>query len=438
MKRALLFLLSLLAMSNICFAQENIEDFVDVSNFNNYMDWHYAEFDMPWPEEPEEYATMKIPDWALYAAANTAIPPHDILSILCAKWNERYIFFFMNCLGETHIFYDEDGNWLGINPPGFGSLEYHHLGDYETKAEPFDPTSMFGQRINNRLVGTWKCEVAGTLDNPDHTAYVEFRSNGSGHTWWEEDGVKTRESRFLYTIEKEPTDLKSKDWVVVKRAYEGKKMTKYVNYVVEGDSMYNVGDYDLLHDDKPSYYHRVIQDELSANDVNIEPGKTAKLEIGLKNANEYVLALFDLILPEGITIANDDEGKYAVELSRWHKKNFADVVPIDGGYRILIMDASGNKTIAPGEGTMATITLQASADAKSGTGKIIADGEADGSKTQGFFTDNGEAHYLKDVEFKINVNGGAKSKKAAADVNGDGVVNAADIVEIINIIMTAE
>ena len=437
MKRTILFLLSLLAMSNICFAQENIEDFVDVSNFNNYMDWHYDKIDIPWPEEPEEYATMKMPDWVLYAAAQTAVPPHDLLSIFCGKWNEKYIYWFSN-LWETMIFYNEDGNWLGKSPHDFASIEFHHLGDYETKAEAFDPTSMFGKRINNRLVGIWKREITGTNGSPDYTAYMEFRSNGSGHTWRVENGVKKSGSRFLYTIEEGPKDLKSKDWVVVKKVTEGKGLTKYVNYVVEGDSMYNVGDYDFPRDDKSVYYHRVIRDELSANDVNIEPGKTAKLEIGLKNANEYVLALFDLILPEGITIANDDEGKYAVELSRWHKKNFADVVPIDGGYRILIMDASGNKTIAPGEGTMATITLQASADAKSGTGKIIADGEADGSKTQGFFTDNGEAHYLKDVEFKINVNGGAKSKKAAADVNGDGVVNAADIVEIINIIMTAE
>jgi hypothetical protein len=313
MKRVLLFLTFLLALGNICFAQDelshwhkkslnsdtngrnadvngdgavnaadivaivkiimndgnedenpvsqknqNIEDFVDVSKFNNYMDWHYVKVDIPTTKETDEYATMKMPDWVLYAAARTALPPHDLLNISCAKWNERYIYLFSS-LWETLIFYDEDGNWMGENPPGFGSLDFNELGNYETKAEPFDPTSMFGQRINNRLVGIWKREVAGTNGNPDYTAYVEFRSNGSGHTWREEDGVNSSESRFLYTIEDGPTDPKSKDWVVVKMAYENRGMTSYVNYVVEGDSMYNVGDYDFMRDDKSSYYHRVIQ-----------------------------------------------------------------------------------------------------------------------------------------------------------------------------------
>ena len=77
---------------------------------------------MHWPEEPEEYATMKIPDWVLYAAAQTALPPYDILTVYCGKWNEKYIYLFMS-LWETLIFYDEDGNWLGEGPHNFGSIE---------------------------------------------------------------------------------------------------------------------------------------------------------------------------------------------------------------------------------------------------------------------------------------------------------------------------
>ena len=169
----------------------------------------------------------------------------------------------------------------------------------------------------------------------------------------------------------------------------------------------------------------MAQDALSANDVNIDAGKTATLEIGLTNTLEYTIATIDLMLPEGITIVyNADEDEYAVELDRWNKKHTATVSEIAGGYRILIMDSSNkNKTIGAGEGTMATITLQASADAKSGTGKIIADGEANGTKTQVFATPDGTQYFLKDVEFAVNVGGETGINNFKADMDNAPVYN---------------
>ena len=51
---------------------------------------------------------------------------------------------------------------------------------------------------------------------------------------------------------------------------------------------------------------KVSAEEITASAVSIKAGQTASLEIGLNNTGtDYCGLQFDLVLPEGLTIAQD-------------------------------------------------------------------------------------------------------------------------------------
>lgn len=167
-------------------------------------------------------------------------------------------------------------------------------------------------------------------------------------------------------------------------------------------------------------------DKLTVATVNTSSGKTATIGINLENLTTDLTAYqFDLILPEGFTLATDSKGKFQVtKTSRYEDDNQQLTVSLqeDGSYRFISFSMSNGKI----EGTNGAIlnAVMASADnvtagTYEGTIKNIVFTKADGTQLK-----------LNDAKFIIVV-----SNMIMGDANGDGEVNVSDIVEIVNYIM---
>ena len=168
--------------------------------------------------------------------------------------------------------------------------------------------------------------------------------------------------------------------------------------------------------------------EYSASDVTIEAGGKATLTIDLSNAETYTSATIDLQLPAGVSIAQvmneDDEMVPDVTSERTKSKHAIEVKLMDTANNIYrIMTYASNNATFKTSGAMFIVGLEASASAASGTGKIIADGEANGTKTQVLVAPDGTQTFAKDVEFQVNVNGGTGINNFKADIDNAPVYN---------------
>jgi hypothetical protein len=141
----------------------------------------------------------------------------------------------------------------------------------------------------------------------------------------------------------------------------------------------------------------LADDALSVANISMEAGETKEIEICLINTTEFAGINFDLVLPEGISVAKNNKNRYICRLSERkddHTISISD--PTEGAYTCIIY--SGNSyTFSGNEGVLAYITLQADI-AVSGelTAEIkkITCAEEDQTK-----------HYLSDISFNITVQG---------------------------------
>jgi hypothetical protein len=178
---------------------------------------------------------------------------------------------------------------------------------------------------------------------------------------------------------------------------------------------------------------KIAKDEAVAygvGDVSINPGEKAAIEISLDGAEAYTSATIDLQLPAGISIAKvmneDDEEVFDVSSERTKSKHALEVALVDAGNNIYrIMTYASNNATFKASGVMFAIGLQAAADAADGVyaAKIIADGEANGSKTQVLVTPDGTQAFAKDVEFNITVGSGTGINNLSADNDDAPVYN---------------
>ncbi len=107
--------------------------------------------------------------------------------------------------------------------------------------------------------------------------------------------------------------------------------------------------------------------KLYIDDYNIKAGETKTMNIGLSNPDMEVTALqFDLYLPDGLSIAIEDD-EYVVDIDRTtYKKHSLDTKANDGFVRFLL--ASSKKSVLSGTtGTIITVSLVASSTFESGT-----------------------------------------------------------------------
>ena len=124
---------------------------------------------------------------------------------------------------------------------------------------------------------------------------------------------------------------------------------------------------------------------ITANDVEIEPGKTAEVSFTINSETKAAIAEFKLALPEGIAIQYDaDEEDFVYELgsSMTIKSHSATIKKQESGnFYVLVSNASGKEFKNP-SGVYLTVTLEAADNAVSGvaTMKSIILGDLNAKK----------------------------------------------------------
>lgn len=170
-----------------------------------------------------------------------------------------------------------------------------------------------------------------------------------------------------------------------------------------------------------------LDDVVYINNVEAAAGQTLNLSIKMKNTVGIQTVQFDLHLPDGVTVAQDEDGFDLIELSTERttaKKmdSFSSNHTSNGAYRVLINSNHGY-TFDGEDGEIAIATIQLSGDMEEGDYPIILkDIVLVDNSSNGF-----ETAYVKST---LTV-----SSYTPGDVNSDGKINAIDLNAIVNYIL---
>lgn len=160
------------------------------------------------------------------------------------------------------------------------------------------------------------------------------------------------------------------------------------------------------------------QDRLYINDFSIAAGASKTIEVILSNDTAYCALQTDIVLPEGLAIDTDDD-EYIIDLT--DRKGRDHVVSTnllaDGSIRIFV-SSQGSINFSGNNGAILTISLTASSAFEKGN--IVL-------KNSLLVEEDGKRHHLADEIAKVN---GGIPTGVPGDVNGDGVVTAADITAL--------
>lgn len=151
--------------------------------------------------------------------------------------------------------------------------------------------------------------------------------------------------------------------------------------------------------------------ELKVADFSIMPGQQQEVSVQLDNADyECIMLDFWMSLPEGVTIAKDedDELMYEESSARFRKSHSMEVAEKEGNtYHILIFSTK-NETLKGTSGTLFTLTLEAASTAPQG--------QQQGRFYNQIFSDaDRQEHNPADVSFNITVG----NTNPAEDIEAD-------------------
>lgn len=168
---------------------------------------------------------------------------------------------------------------------------------------------------------------------------------------------------------------------------------------------------------------------LMVQDVEVVSGESVLLSIELENETTNLMGWqCDISLPEGLTLELKANGKPFAKLGERFKETehaISSSKLANGDYRFIATSMEG-ESIPGTSGTLFSVTLIADASLASGsklTGIV---------KNIEFNTQDNQKITFDNVSFTIYI---VNTVAKVGDVNGDGVVNAADIVEVVNYIM---
>ena len=202
---------------------------------------------------------------------------------------------------------------------------------------------------------------------------------------------------------------------------------------------------------------RTLGDNLTVEPVTMMPGETKQVAICLNNTEKmYAAFQFDLVLPDGITIAKNDKGKFIASLDEDRKDDHTLTVSEKrtGVYRFMTFSMNNSEFYGT-EGPVAYVTLQADAIVSTGAktatiaSQVFTESSGDQSKwTDVSFTitvgssvlvgdvNNDTKVDAKDVTALANylVGRGTLANEAAADVNDDKKVDIADVAKLISLV----
>lgn len=165
-------------------------------------------------------------------------------------------------------------------------------------------------------------------------------------------------------------------------------------------------------------------DALFVDNISIEPGGKKEVSVELNNPDRaYTVLEFNLALPEGVSIAKDENDEWLVSSnpSRLTDVFALAIEPLaDGSYKFLIYSAN-DSPIKGNSGEIFKIILVASETSEGGTAtfydQLFADLDANGYEP---------VASSFDIEIDASIPG---------DVNRDGKVTIADVTALVNIIL---
>ena len=160
------------------------------------------------------------------------------------------------------------------------------------------------------------------------------------------------------------------------------------------------------------------EDKVTITDFVISAGETKELIITLENEETYAAFQFNLYLPEGLTVS-----EYSKDEARMPEGTALSMSQVkDGSYKFIAVAMKTNN-IAGTSGSIATI-------------KVTADEDLAGGSLTGYFRKvklsklDGTGKTYAEMSFPITV-----QNLTPGDANGDGTVDATDLVDIVNYMM---
>ena len=166
-----------------------------------------------------------------------------------------------------------------------------------------------------------------------------------------------------------------------------------------------------------------VTDAIYIENASAFVGKEGTLTISLKNAQSTSGYSFEMILPEGVSIAQDENGDYQHTLSERHS-GFMSTLNYNGynTYTLAALSLQKNKNVEAGDGAICTF-------------KIKVDESTDGSKYP--VTIKNAKYSLTSGASKVNMSEteGQLTVKIMGDANGDFKLDQKDVTAIVNHIM---
>ena len=172
---------------------------------------------------------------------------------------------------------------------------------------------------------------------------------------------------------------------------------------------------------KGGYFH-LVKGIAVASSVSVKPGGNANLTLGLKNGDEVLNGYeFTLILPEGVSLTVEgDDYDYALS-DRYSKEGMRVSItnPSPGEYH-LVCFSFNNVTLTGKEGPVVTLSIESENQMSDGTYSVIL-------KDFVCYDTEGEDLDVSGLDIPIYV-----SSFDQGDVNHDGKVNVADVMLVAN------
>ena len=179
-----------------------------------------------------------------------------------------------------------------------------------------------------------------------------------------------------------------------------------------------------------------LADDFTIADFSLDPGETKTISIELNNpTNSYIAFEFYMTLPEGFTIPEDEDGYLMAELNSTRiNRHVLEVSQMpDGSYHFLCY-SNRNSLLKGTSGEMIAMTVKAADDIAAGTyrGNVFTQKLSDPDENKVTFDD---------FTFHITVAAPAPEPGHCphgcllGDMNQDGSISIADVMEIVKIIV---
>lgn len=173
-----------------------------------------------------------------------------------------------------------------------------------------------------------------------------------------------------------------------------------------------------------------LADVLYIENTSAQPGDQITLSVKINNSTIAVRGFqFDLYLPNGVTVAEDEDGFLLVQLSTerttTRKMNYFDYAVLPDGALRVLCNSSGAYTFDGTEGEVCTITVDVASNAL---------GDLSLQVKNVVFTDPDAHRYaIPDVTSKITVSG--CDCGLFGDLNKDGEISVNDVIVLVNLIL---